>query len=129
MNHQTNSAVSKRLTAKTSRATSAGTEMVAYMAELIKQQLSKDGLPEHRIDKIAIDVMSAVKFAFGGQMLYFPMIRQTANEKAEEMYVKFMGGATVEMLAAEYGHSIQWTYFLLAKARSNRRLKRTQDVS
>ncbi|KWC40824.1 hypothetical protein WL51_06970 [Burkholderia ubonensis] len=106
---------------------SKGPEVLAHMADILTTQLAKDGIAERRANEIALDVIDVMRFEFGGQNIYFPFGQQNSDEKAEELYTKFMEGSTVQELTVEYGHSIQWVYKLIALARGNRKRERDQQ--
>jgi len=105
-----------------------GPEMLAFMSEFMVNLLEKEGLDKKRASEIGICTMERLMFEFGGQNLYFPLgIHQKTVEKAAEMYDKHEKGATIEELAHEYGHSIQWVYRLLTDERKHRRAQREAE--
>ena len=102
--------------------------MLAFMSELLVSQLEKEGFEKKRAAEIGIHTMERLMFEFGGQNLYFPLgIHQKTVVKAAEMYDKFEKGTTIEELAHEYGHSIQWVYRLITDERKHRRAQREAE--
>ena len=74
------------------------------------------------------ETMLRMRTEFGGQQLYFPQgAMQRNDEKADAIYDKFMKGSPIEELAAEFGHSIQWIYSLIADARYRKKAQREAE--
>ncbi|EAU0196824.1 hypothetical protein ATQ06_13005 [Salmonella enterica] len=105
-----------------------GAEVLAYFGVVLSEQLGNAGLPEDSASKIALDVMDIMKFEFGGQNIYFPRGRiEQCRDKADEVYAKFMNGESIQSLAHEFGHSIQWIYQMIAQVRA--RLKAEREAA
>ena len=107
---------------------SKGPELLAHFGAVLADRLNKEGLAERKASEVALNVMDFMKVEFGGQNIYFPMgFYQSQDEKADEIFKKFMEGASVPELASEYGHSIQWIYRLIANVRAQRKAAREEE--
>ena len=107
---------------------SKGPELLAHLGAVLANQLGKEGLPEDRASAISLNVMDVMKVEFGGQNVYFPMgFHVNSEEKAEEIFEKFMAGTSIPDLVREYGHSLQWVYKLISQVRAKRRAEREAE--
>lgn len=105
-----------------------GPEVLAYLGVVLSEQLGNAGLPEDSASKIALNFMETMRFEFGGQNIYFPRGVMAQNEaKANAVYEKFMAGESIQSLAHEFGHSIQWIYQMIAQVRA--RLKAEREAA
>lgn len=104
---------------------SKGTELMAHMAEVLAERLRKEGVQERQASEISLSVMGLMRFHFGGQLIYFPMeFRVSSEERAFAMLGRFEDGASINELAHEFEHSVQWVYKQLGSARDKRRAER-----
>lgn len=110
---------------------SKGPDVLAHMAEVLTERLRKAGVQERQASEISLSVMGLMRFHFGGQLIYFPMeFRVSSEQKAFEMLDKFEAGASINELAHEFEHSVQWVYKQLSTARDKRRaLRRAGEAS
>ena len=110
------------------RASIKSCELLAFMAEVLTDMVKRCGIEGQKASEVAVETMLRLRTEFGGQQLYFPQgAMQRNDEKADAIYDKFMKGSSVEELAAEFGHSIQWIYSLIADARSRKKAQREAE--
>ena len=99
--------------------------MLAYFAEVLAHRLKLAGIEPRRASEIALAVMEHMKFEFGGQNIYFPKgVQEKVADKAEQIHDAFMAGTSIEDLAHQFGHSVQWIYRLIADERARRKAER-----
>ena len=110
------------------RASSKACELLAFMAAVLTDMVKRCGIEERKASEVAVETMLRIRTEFGGQQLYFPMgAMQAHDEKADAIYDKFMKGSSIEELAAEFGHSIQWIYRLIADVRAKKKAEREAE--
>lgn len=104
-----------------------GPEVLAHLGAVLADRLEKEGVSSAKASEIALNIMGDLRVEFGGQNIYFP---QGKNEKVEakaaELFDKFSAGTSIEELAFEYQHSIQWIYKLIADERAKRKAERDE---
>lgn len=104
-----------------------GPEVLAHLGVVLADRLEKEGVSSAKASEIALNIMGDLREEFGGQNIYFPQGRsQKVEEKAAEIFDKFSAGVTIEELAFEYQHSIQWIYRLIADERAMRKVSRDE---
>ena len=102
-----------------------GCEVLGHFADVLCEELKRHGLLEHDANETAANVMVIMKKEFGGQNIYFPTGSIASNEeKTLVIYEQFQAGKTIPELVFETGHSTQWVYQLIAKARAIRKAER-----
>ena len=98
------------------------------MAAVLTDMVKRCGIEERKASEVAVETMLRIRTEFGGQQLYFPMgAMQAHDEKADAIYDKFMKGSSIDELAAEFGHSVQWIYRLIADVRAKKKAEREAE--
>jgi Mor family transcriptional regulator len=113
---------------RTGTASNKACELLAFMADVLTDMVKRCGIEERKASEVAVETMLRMRTEFGGQQLYFPQgVMQRTEEKADEIYDKFMKGSSIDELASEYGHSIHWIYSLIADARYREKAQREAE--
>lgn len=105
-----------------------GPELLAHFGTVLADRLAKEGQPPEKASEIALNIMDYMRVEFGGQNIYFPQgIRKKSDAKAVEIFDKFYAGTSIQELAYEYQHSIQWIYKIVADERARRKAVREAE--
>ena len=107
-----------------------GIDLLAYMSEIIANELEKSKIEPHAASQIALNTLDTMRLNFGGQLIYFPSGQSIERDKfLEEVWQKFSNGVSVKELAQEYKKSIQHIYKTIAKKRAMLKAEREAKYS
>lgn len=96
-------------------------EILADLIATLSAVMRKKGHPAEQVNEIAFETAETIRANWGGQLLYIGKGKDFDIDARDEEISGKHDGSNVDVLAREFGMSVQHIYRILAKVRAKHR--------